>query len=92
MSYSLGTILEIDLRTGRPVPPPPPPPPPTPMSDRAALVFGLAGLGLIGLLIWKAPKGAWKPRRTYRKKKRWKREPTVRIRMNRRRRRTSRRR
>jgi len=91
MSYSLGTIFEIDI-TGRPVPPPPPPPPPpTPMSDRTALVLGVLGLGVFGLLVWKAPKSAWKPaRRTYRKRRKYRREPAIRIRMNRRRRRTSR--
>lgn len=94
MSYAGIGTLEIDLTGRRPYDPyyrPPPTyirtTPPTAEESRNALIIGVGLIAVFGLLIWKAPRGAW--RTSYR------REPDVRIRMNRkkrrRRRRTSRR-
>jgi len=89
MSYAgIGTV-EIDLTGRRYDPYYRPPPtyirttPPTAEESRNALIIGVAMIGLFGLLIWKAPRGSWT---TYR------REPDVRIRVNRKRRRKRRRR
>lgn len=85
MSYSrsgAGTV-EIDL-TGRSPSYYPPayysPPvvargPSTPEEAIAGAVIGVTLLAIIGVIIWKSPRGAWVPQPYY--------EPSVRIRLNR---------